>query len=112
MYVIGQTGTGKSTLLKNMAIRDMREGHGVCVIDPHGELVEEIFNFVPRHRTNEVVYFNPADTENPIGLNVLEARDEEEKQLVASSLISVFKHMWKDFWGPRLEHVFHNAILL
>ena len=111
MYVIGQTGTGKSTLLKNMAISDMRQGHGVCVIDPHGELVEDILNFVPRHRTNEVVYFNPSDTENPIGLNVLEYRDEEEKQLVASSLISVFKHMWKDFWGPRLEHVFHNAIL-
>lgn len=111
MYIIGQTGTGKSTLLKNMAIRDMREGHGVAVIDPHGQLIEEILNFVPRHRTNEVVYFNPADTENPIGLNVLEARDEDEKQLVASSLISVFKHMWKDFWGPRLEHVFHNAIL-
>jgi type IV secretory pathway TraG/TraD family ATPase VirD4 len=111
MYVIGQTGTGKSTLLKNMAISDVRQGHGVCVIDPHGELVEDILNFVPRHRTNEVVYFNPSDTENPIGLNVLEYRDEEEKQLVASSLISVFKHMWKDFWGPRLEHVFHNAIL-
>ncbi len=111
MYVIGQTGTGKSTLLKNMAIRDMREGHGVAVIDPHGELIEDILHFIPRHRTNEVVYFNPADTENPIGLNVLEARNEDEKQLVASSIISVFKHMWKDFWGPRLEHVFHNAIL-
>ena len=111
MYVIGQTGTGKSTLLKNMAIRDMREGHGVCVIDPHGELVEEILNFVPRHRTTEVVYFNPSDTDNPIGLNVLEAADEHEKQLVASSLISVFKHLWKGSWGPRLEHVFHNAIL-
>jgi len=111
MYVIGQTGTGKSTLLKNMAIQDMREGHGVCVIDPHGELVEDILNFVPLSRMHEVTYFNPSDTENPIGLNILEYRDEEEKQLVASSLISVFKHMWKDFWGPRLEHVFHNAIL-
>lgn len=111
MYVIGQTGTGKSTLLKNMVIQDLRYGHGVAVIDPHGELVEDILNFVPRCRTNEVVYFNPADTENPIGLNILEARDENEKQLVASSLISVFKHLWKGFWGPRLEHVFHNAIL-
>jgi len=111
MYVIGQTGTGKSTLLKNMVIQDLRYGHGVAVIDPHGELVEDILNFVPRSRTNEVVYFNPADTDNPIGLNILEARDENEKQLVASSLISVFKHLWKGFWGPRLEHVFHNAIL-
>lgn len=111
MYVVGQTGTGKSTLLKNMVIQDMRFGHGVCVIDPHGELVEDLLNFVPRHRTNDVIYFNPADLDNPIGLNILEARDENEKQLVASSLISVFKHLWKDFWGPRLEHVFHNAIL-
>jgi type IV secretory pathway TraG/TraD family ATPase VirD4 len=97
--------------MKNMVIQDLRYGHGVAVIDPHGELVEDILNFVPRSRTNEVVYFNPADTENPIGLNILEARDENEKQLVASSLISVFKHLWKGFWGPRLEHVFHNAIL-
>ena len=111
MYIVGQTGTGKSTLLKNMAIWDIRQGHGVCVIDPHGELVEDILNFVPRQRTNEVVYFNPADAEYPVGLNILEYRDEEEKQLVASALISVFKHMWKEFWGPRLEHVFHNAIL-
>jgi hypothetical protein len=111
MYVVGQTGTGKSTLVKNMAIQDIRLGHGVCVIDPHGELVEEILNFIPSHRTNEVIYFNPADIDNPIGLNVLEAKDENEKQLVASSLISIFKHLWKGSWGPRLEHVFHNAIL-
>lgn len=111
VYVIGQTGTGKSTLLKNMAIHDMREGQGIALIDPHGELVEDILNFVPRQRTNEVVYFNPSDVENPIGLNILEAKSENEKQLVASALISVFKHLWKDFWGPRLEHVFHNAIL-
>jgi len=111
MYVVGQTGTGKSTLLKNMVIQDMRLGHGLAIIDPHGELVEDLLNYVPASRTNEVVYFNPADIDNPIGLNILEARDENEKQLVASSLISVFKHLWKGFWGPRLEHVFHNAIL-
>ena len=111
MYVIGQTGTGKSTLIKNMAIADMRAGNGIAIIDPHGELVEDILNFVPRSRTNEVVYFNPADREHPIGLNILEAKDEEEKQLVASSLISVFKHLWRDFWGPRLEHILHNSVL-
>lgn len=111
MYIVGQTGTGKSTLLLNMAICDLRAGHGLCVIDPHGQLVEELLNFIPKSRANEVVYFNPSDTQNPIGLNVLEAKDEDEKQLVASSLISVFKHLWKGFWGPRLEHVFHNAIL-
>jgi type IV secretory pathway TraG/TraD family ATPase VirD4 len=111
MYLVGQTGTGKSTLLKNMAIQDLRKGRGMALVDPHGELVEDLLNFVPSSRTNEVVYFNPADTDNPIGLNILEAKDESQKQLVASALISVFKHLWKGFWGPRLEHVFHNAIL-
>jgi len=111
IYIVGQTGTGKSTLLKNMAIQDLRRGHGLAVIDPHGQLVEDILNFIPKHRTNEIAYFNPADTEYPIGLNILEVKNNDERQLVASSLISIFKHLWKDFWGPRLEHVFHNAIL-
>jgi len=111
IYIVGQTGTGKSTLLKNMAIQDLRRGHGIAVIDPHGELVEDILKFVPSRRTNEVVYFNPADTEYPIGLNILEAKNAGERELVASSLISIFKHLWKDFWGPRLEYIFHNAIL-
>ena len=111
IYIVGQTGTGKSTLLKNMAIQDLRRGHGIAVIDPHGELVEDILKFVPSRRTNEVVYFNPADTEHPIGLNILEVKNAGERELVASSLISIFKHLWKDFWGPRLEHIFHNAIL-
>ena len=111
LYLVGQTGTGKSTLLKNMIIQDMRLNHGVALIDPHGDLVEELLNFVPKHRTNEVVYFNPDDTENPVGINILEAKGENEKHLVASSLISVFKHLWKDFWGPRLEHILYNAVL-
>lgn len=111
IYVVGQTGTGKSTLLKNMAIGDIRQGRGLCIVDPHGELVESVLNFIPSRRTNEVVYFNPSDTEYPVGLNILEAESESERNLVASSLISIFKHLWKDFWGPRLEHVFVNAIL-
>jgi len=111
VYVIGKTGTGKSTLLKNMVIQDLRYGHGVALIDPHGDLVEDILNFIPKRRTNEVVYFNPADTQNPIGINILEAKGDEEKHLVASSLISVFRHLWKDFWGPRLEHILYNCVL-
>ena len=111
IYIVGQTGTGKSTLLKNMAIQDMRHGHGVCVIDPHGQLIEDLLQFVPSRRTNEVVYFNPADTEFPIGLNILEIKNDDERNLVASSLISVFKHLWKESWGVRLEYVLHNAIL-
>ena len=111
VYIIGKTGTGKSTLLKNMVIQDMRHNHGVALIDPHGDLVEDLLNFVPKTRTNEVVYFNPADTANPIGINILEVKGEDEKHLVASSLISVFRHLWKDFWGPRLEHILYNSVL-
>ena len=111
IYIIGKTGTGKSTLIKNMVIQDLRLGHGVALIDPHGDLVEDILNFIPKTRTNEVVYFNPADTSFPVAINILEAKGDEEKQLVASSLISVFKHLWKDFWGPRLEHILYNCVL-
>ncbi len=111
IYIIGKTGTGKSTLIKNMVIQDLRMNYGVALIDPHGDLVEDLLNFIPKNRTNEVIYFNPADKENPIGINILEAKGEDEKHLVASSLISIFRHLWKDFWGPRLEHILYNAVL-
>ena len=111
IYIIGKTGTGKSTLIKNMVIQDLRLNHGVALIDPHGDLVEDILNFIPKTRTNEVIYFNPADTSFPVAINILEAKGDEEKQLVASSLISVFKHLWKEFWGPRLEHILYNCVL-
>jgi hypothetical protein len=111
LYIVGKTGTGKSTLLKNMVIQDMRRGNGVALIDPHGDLVEDVLNFVPTLRTNEVVYFNPADSSFPVAINILEAKGEDEKQLVAASLISVFRHLWKEFWGPRLEHILYNCVL-
>ncbi|MDE2021671.1 MAG: type IV secretion system DNA-binding domain-containing protein [Patescibacteria group bacterium] len=111
LYIVGQTGTGKSTLIKNMMIQDMRRGHGVALIDPHGDLVEDLLNFVPRERTNEVVYLNPADTEHPAAINILEVKNKDEKHLVASSLLSVFRHLWREFWGPRLEHILYNAVL-
>ena len=111
VYLIGKTGTGKSTLIKNMVIQDLRLNHGVALVDPHGDLVEDILNFIPKTRTNEVVYFNPADKENPVAINILEAKGDDEKHLVASSLISVFRHLWKDFWGPRLEHILYNCVL-
>lgn len=111
IYVIGKTGVGKSTLLLNMIVSDLRAGHGLAVIDPHGDLVESILDYVPLHRIKDVIYFNPADTEYPIAFNVLKRTVPAYRPLVASGLISVFKKIWADSWGPRLEYVLRNAIL-
>jgi len=110
MYFIGKTGMGKSTVLENMIIQDIQDGKGVCVVDPHGDLVEKVINFVPKHRINDVVYFNPADLDFPIGFNVLEQVDSSQRHLVVSGLIGVFQKIWADSWGPRLEYVLHHAI--
>src|SRR3989344_1965959 len=110
MYVIGKTGMGKSQLLENMAIQDIRSGRGVAVVDPHGDMIERILSFIPRERINDVVYFNPADLDYPIAFNVLEKVAREQRHLIASGLIGVFKKIWADSWGPRLEYVLHNAI--
>ncbi len=111
MYVIGKTGMGKSTMLENMIIQDIRDGQGICVVDPHGDLVEKIVNFIPSHRVNDVIYFNPADADYPIAFNILEAIDPRQRHLVASGLIAVFKKLWVDSWGPRLEYILRNTIL-
>lgn len=111
MYVIGKTGMGKSTLLKNLIISDIRAGENLAVLDPHGDLVEELLDFVPEERLEDVVYFNPADMEYPVGLNVLENINPSKHHLVASRLISTFKKLWPDFWGPRLEYILRNTVL-
>ena len=84
MYVIGQTGTGKSVYLKNMIIQDIKNGNGLCFIDPHGQDVQDILKFIPKDRIDDVIYFDPSDLERPLGLNLLEAVTEEEKELVAN----------------------------
>ncbi|MCK5123505.1 MAG: type IV secretion system DNA-binding domain-containing protein [Candidatus Pacebacteria bacterium] len=109
-YIVGKSGTGKTTLIKNMAIQDMRAGSGVAVVDPHGDLVEDLLNHIPKWRTNDVIYFNPADVDFPCGFNILETRSKEEKDLIASSIVSVFKHIWRDSWGPRTEYILYNAV--
>ena len=109
-YIVGKSGTGKTTLIKNMTIQDMRAGSGVAVVDPHGDLVEDLLSHIPKWRTNDVIYFNPADVDFPCGFNILETRSKEEKDLIASSIVSVFKHIWRDSWGPRTEYILYNAV--
>jgi len=112
MYLVGKTGTGKTTVFKNMIVQDMQNGEGVAVLDPHGDLVKELLDFVPAERVNDVVYFDPSDTERPIGLNLLELQDTSQKNLLASGLLDAFKKHFIDVsWGPRLEYLLNNAIL-
>ena len=111
MYLVGKTGMGKSTVLENMIIDDIRSGKGVMVVDPHGDLAEKIIDYIPANRVNDVIYFNPADIEYPIAFNVVEQVEPHLRHLVASGLIGVFKKLWADSWGPRLEYILRNAIL-
>ena len=110
LYIIGKTGTGKTTLMENLVIQDIRNGKGVCFVDPHGQAVERILGAIPTKRINQVIYLNPADTEYPVGLNILEAKNDYEKDRVASSVVSVFKHFYGASWGPRLEYLLYNTV--
>ncbi len=110
IYVIGKTGSGKTTLLRNLIIQHIALGHGVGVIDPHGDLAEELLNHIPPKRTDHLCYFNPGDLEYPIGLNVLSNVAPDNRHLVASGVVSAFKGIWRDSWGPRLEYILYNAV--
>lgn len=111
MYVIGKTGMGKSTLLENMIFADIQAGRGVAVVDPHGDLAEAVLNFVPSRRTNDVVIFDPSDREWPVAFNMLENIDPSLNTIVASGLVGIFKKIYANSWGPRLEHILRNTIL-
>ena len=111
VYVIGKTGMGKSTLMENMIYSDIMAGKGVAVIDPHGDLADAVMQFVPKHRTNDVILFDPADREFPVAFNLLEGKNAEQRGLVASGLIGVIKKLNIDSWGPRLEHFLRNTVL-
>src|SRR3989338_7186066 len=111
MYVVGKTGMGKTTLLENMVLNDIYAGHGVGLVDPHGDFAEKIINFIPTNRINDVIYFNPADINFPIGFNILESINPEYRHLVASGLMGVFKKIWPDVWSARMEYILNNTLL-
>jgi energy-coupling factor transporter ATP-binding protein EcfA2 len=110
LYVIGQTGSGKTTLLRNLIVQHIVAGHGVGLIDPHGDLADDLLNHIPPWRADHLVYFNPGDLDFPIGLNLLANVPPDERHLVASGLVGAFKSLWRDSWGPRLEYILYNAL--
>ncbi|HLC70076.1 MAG TPA: type IV secretion system DNA-binding domain-containing protein [Patescibacteria group bacterium] len=113
LYTIGKSGSGKSVFIQNLAIQDVINGEGVCVIDPHGDFVEYVLQHVPKERADDVIYFNPADIDRPIGLNMLEAKTEEQKDFVCQEMVSIFYKLVTDpsMIGPMFEHQMRNVML-
>lgn len=111
MYIIGKTGTGKSTLIANMAINDMKNGEGMAVVDPHGDLTDILLDYVPANRINDVALLDPADLGYPFYLNPLEVKNPAYRELVASGIVSIFYKLYHMSWGPRLEYILRNTIL-
>ncbi|MHC1716969.1 MAG: type IV secretory system conjugative DNA transfer family protein [Candidatus Dojkabacteria bacterium] len=109
-YLLGKTGTGKSTLFKNMFISDVLAGDGACFVDPHGDTVEQLLDYIPPNRIEDVVYFNPTDVTHPIGFNLLELKDKSQRDLIADGVVEVFKKQFGDSWGPRLQYILTNTI--
>lgn len=111
MYAIGKTGTGKSTMLRNMIIDDLQKGRGICVVDPHGDLIQHVLDFIPDNRIEDLVYINPTDREHPVGLNLLESVEPDLRSIVASGLMSIFTKLWANVWSARMEYILRNAVL-
>ena len=109
-YIVGKTGSGKSTLLRNLILQHIALGHGVGVIDPHGDLAEALLDHLPPERADHLCYFNPGDTEFPVSLNLLANLTKDERHLVASGIVGAFRNIWPESWGPRMEYIFHNAL--
>lgn len=110
IWAIGKTGTGKSTLIANMAIDDLKKDRGLAIIDPHGDLSDIVLDYIPKHRINDVIYFNPADTSYPVVINPLEVTNNEEAELVVSGIVSIFNKIFGFSWGPRLEYILRNSL--
>lgn len=110
LYVIGKTGTGKSTLLETLAQQDIQHGHGVCLIDPHGDLAERLVAHIPENRKGDLVYFDAADINQPYGYNPLRRVRRDKVPLAVSGILEAFKKLWDEAWGVRMEHVFRNTL--
>lgn len=111
-YVVGQTGTGKSSILQSMARQDIRAGRGIAVIDPHGDLAKDLLPFVPKSRSEDIIYFDPADMARPLGINILEADTDDEKQIVAQDALNIMiKLFGSEIFGPRIQDYFRNGVL-
>ncbi len=111
VYVVGKTGMGKSTMLENMAVQDIRNGNGMAFIDPHGATAETLLDYIPEDRINDVIYFAPFDIDHPISFNVMEDVGYDKRHLVASGLMSAFKKIWQDAWSARMEYILTNTLL-
>ncbi|MBI1871795.1 ATP-binding protein, partial [Candidatus Collierbacteria bacterium] len=111
IYILGKSGTGKSTLIANMAIADIRNRAGVAVIDPHGDLSDILLDFIPSYRVNDVAYLDPSTKENSFHLNPLYVKNPAHRELVASGIVGIFYKLYGNSWGPRLEYLLRNAVL-
>src|SRR5271156_4273341 len=113
LWIVGKFGSGKSTFLFNLVMGDIFAGEGVAVIDPHGDLAEDVLGAIPRRRINDVCYLDAGETEYPVGFNPATRIASERRALAASGIVAAFKHLWSDSWGPRLEHfLFHGVAAL
>lgn len=111
MYIVGKTGTGKSTLISNMVKSDMEAWNWLCLLDPHWDLVDTVMEHIPTNRINDVILFDVSDTEYPIGFNLLQADNDDEKNRIASWVVATFNKLFEHSWGPRLEYILRNVVL-
>jgi len=111
MYVIGKSGMGKSELLKNLAIQDIQDGRGLCFMDPHGDIIQDLLDYIPQERVKDVIFINPADMQYPVAFNVMEKVDFDQRHLVADGMMAVFKKIWVDQWSARMEYILNYTIL-
>ena len=112
LYLIGKSGTGKSTLLFNLMLADLALGRGFALLDPHGDLARDVADAAPPDRINDVLYFDPSDLSHPIAFNPVERVPLDQRPLVSAHLVAAFKHLWGDSWGPRLEYILDNSLRL